>query len=110
MSLIYLAATGKTVTCTVSLNGGATSSPTVTESSGVYTAAYTNASTGILTVFWSNTTDSTEHRETLYWDGSDVRYLMTAQEVRDAVDIDSTAGRKGLSAQITNAGTISSRR
>ena len=103
--LIYLAGTGKTVTCTVSLNGGATSSPTVTESSGVYTAAYSNSSAGILTVFWSNTTDSTEHRETLYWDDG-VKYLLTAQETRDALEIDHTDGRKGLSTTITNTSLL----
>lgn len=105
---MYLDASGKTVTCTVSLAGAASSSPTVSESSGVYSASYTNASTGILYVLWQNTTDGTQHRETWYWDGNDV-YLPFRQDFRDAMKDAHSDGTASIDAKLTNAFALARR-
>lgn len=105
---MYLDVTGKTVTCTVSLSGGAVTTPTVTESSGVYTATYANASTGILHILWQNTTDGTQHREVWYWDGSDV-YLPFRQDFRDAMKDTHSDGTASIDAKLTNAFALARR-
>ncbi len=109
--LVQLFPTGKTVTVTVTIDGAAATTPSVTESTGVYSADYTNATAGLAHIMWNNTTDSLLVHETLYWDGSafHVTQKNTPLEIRDAVDTISSAGKRGLTVQINNSGIVSKR-
>ena len=104
-TLVYLGAAGATVTCTVSLGGGAAATPTVTESSGVYTAPYAGTAAGILYVWWQDTTNSVEERQYFYYDGSVIRYLPTAQYIRDAMKLAHTDGDASIDVVLQNIET-----
>lgn len=103
--LVYLDATAKTVTCTVSEGGGAISTPSVTESTGVYRADFSSATKGYVYILWNNTTDVALHRETLFWDGSKF-WPTDSQTIRDAMKLTHTDGSVSIDTQITNNGVL----
>lgn len=95
--LIYRDVTGKTVTVDVDSASSALGNVTAAEVTGRYRATMPTAPAGVYWLRWNNTTDSTTHREQIYWDGTDVVSppQLTAQQVRDASAIDHTDGTAG---------------
>lgn len=101
--IVYIADTGKTVTVDVANSAGLVSSglsATEAGSTGVYRATLV-AAAGVYWLRWNNTTDVTEYRERIYWDGSAVAEL-TPQQVRDAMKLTHTDGTISLDAKVTN--------
>lgn len=103
--LVYRDATGKTVTVDVDgASGNVGLGIAASESSGLYRATMPSASAGVYWLRWNNTTDSTTHREWVYWDGSKVGLPipLTVQQTRDALDTASTSGSPGIDIQLNN--------
>lgn len=100
--MVYLAPTGKTVTCTVSLDGGVPESLTVTDEGDGRHAAEFSGDAGWLTVLWENTTDAKEHRELRYWDGEGFVSPIQAQAVRDSMGLAHTDGSPSVDVFLKN--------
>lgn len=103
--LVYRDEAGKTVTVDVDgASGSVGAGIAASESSGLYRATMPSVSAGVYWLRWNNTTDSTTHREWVYWDGSKVGLPMplTAQQARDSLDSASTSGFPSVDVQLNN--------
>lgn len=96
--LRYRDATGKTVTVTIDGSTGTLGTAAVSETSGLYRASMPSASAGFYWLYWENTTDSTVHREQIYWNGTAIALPqpLTSQQTRDSLALPHTNGTAGV--------------